>query len=461
MKLKRPQFSRIGFILTAVGAAVGLGNIWKFPYIAYDNDGGSFVIVYLLAVAIIGLPLMLGEVIIGRSTKLSPALAFKKLAHTKLGKRLWPWVGALGVTAVFSLGIFYFIIAGWTISYFFQCLKWSSQGFDLTAPELGQNFGGFLHDWKKLLFFTFIYLAINMTVVLGGLKKGIERLNKIAMPLLAIALLVMLVAAIPTPGFKESLKFMFHLGPISAEGVLEAVGHSFFTLSLGMGALITFGSYLPEKVSITKSSIVIVLMDTAVAIVAALIMFSIIFTVPEAERASSFSDSGAILFTTLPRLLYNMPLGNFIAPMFYLLLGVAAVSSTIGGTEVVIRHFMDRFKWSRTGSAIAFASLTFAGNILAALSLGGHKGLSEWDPLNGRVHGFFDFTDYLVSNWMLPVGGLLTTIFIGWVISKEVRKETLRPSHRFIYQVWEIILKLVIPIALICIVIAVITGKRF
>ena len=458
---KRPQFSRLGFILTAVGSAVGLGNIWKFPYIAYDNDGGSFVLVYLLAVAIIGFPMMIGEVVLGRKTNKTPALAFKQLAHTSLGKKLWPYVGGLGVFSVFLLGVFYFIIAGWTISYFFQCLQWSSQGFELTGPELGAKFGDFVHNWQRLILFAGIFLTINMVIVLGGLKNGIERLNKIAMPLLGVSLLAMLIAAVNTEGFKPAAKFMFQFNRITSEGILEAIGHSFFTLSLALGAMITFGSYLPKKVSITKSSLTIVAMDTIVALVAALVMFSVIFSVPEAERASSFSNSGAILFTTLPRLLYNMPGGIVIAPLFYLLLTIAAVSSTIGGTEVVMRHFMDRFHWKRWQAAALFAGFTFTGNILAALSLGSHQGLSNWAPLGDRVHGFFDFVDYMVSNWLLPVGGLFTALFIGWVVKPHVKRSSIRPTSNIGYELWRFTMRFIIPLSLIWVIFSVITGKRF
>ncbi len=459
----RGSFGRMGFIMAAVGSAIGLGNIWKFPYITYANDGGSFVLVYLTAIVFIGAPLMLAEVVIGRRTEQSPVGAFRQMASDVPLGSFWPAVGGLGVLGGFILLSYYAVIAGWTVYYFGKCLMWSFRGFDPEVVDLGTEFGAFLGNGTMQLGFFALFLTITAGVVMLGVKGGIERVTKTLMPILGCLLILLAIASIGSPGFGDALRFLFHIGPITADGLLESVGHAFFTLSLGMGAMITYGSYVSRDESIPRSAMLICIFDTVVAILACIIMFSIIFAVPEAERASTFSKSATILFTTLPRMFYSLPLGTILAPLFYILVSFAALTSTIALLEVVVSYFVDVRGWARRTASGAVAAAMFLAGAPAALSLGANAGLTNWAPLGEKAVGVFSVYDYLVSNWFLPVGGLLTAIFAGWFLKSAVFKDELELGHGpfKLFPIALFCLRFVGPIAICWILWAVIGGRSF
>ena len=463
MASERGTFGRTGFIMAAVGSAIGLGNIWKFPYITYANDGGSFVLVYLAAIILIGAPIMLAEIVIGRRTEQSPVGAFRLMAADAPGGRLWSLVGGLGILTGFVLLSYYAVIAGWTVYYFGRCLTWSFQGFDPETAQLGDQFNEFLANPGMQLGFFAFFLTVTSLVVMLGVKRGIERVTKLLMPILGTLLVLLAIASIGSPGFGEAMRFLFHVGPITADGLLESVGHAFFTLSLGMGAMITYGSYVSRDQSIPRAAFLICLFDTVVAILACIIMFSIIFAVPEAERAGTFSKSATILFTTLPRMFYSLPLGSILAPVFYMLISFAALTSTIGLLEVVVSYFVDVRRWGRTQASIVVTAAIFLAGVPAALSLGAHTGLTNWAPLGEKAVGVFSVYDYLVSNWFLPVGGLMVAVFAGWIIKPEVFKDELELGHGpfKLFSVALFLLRFVGPIAICWILWAVIQGRSF
>ena len=459
----RGRFGQLGFIFAAVGSAIGLGNIWKFPYITYENDGGSFVIVYLFAIALIGLPIMIAELVLGRGTRQSPVGAFIVSAKNAAGGRAWGAAGAIGVLGSFVLLSYYALIAGWTVYYFGQCLAWSVRGFDLEGQALGEAFGGFLANGPLQIGFHALFMAVTVGVVALGVREGIERVTKLLMPVLGAILLLLVVNSFWSPGFGEAIRFLFHVGPITADGLLEAVGHAFFTLSVGMGAMIAYGSYMTSKQSIPRSAVAISLLDTLVAIMACIIMFSIIFSVDAAERATTFGKSATILFTTLPRMFYEMPLGVVLAPMFYLLIGFAALTSTISLLEVVASYLIDRRGLNRRAASLVSGGAIFLFGIPSALSLGASGALSTFAPLGERTEGFFGTMDYTVSNWILPTGGLMTAIFVGWFLSSRIsRKEIARGDRepRW-FPVWQILLRFACPIAILWIIWTVIGGRSF
>lgn len=463
MASDRGTFGRMGFIMAAVGSAIGLGNIWKFPYITYANDGGSFVLVYLAAILFIGAPIMLAEVVLGRRTEQSPVGAFRQMAADRPGGDLWSAVGGLGVLTGFVLLSYYAVIAGWTVYYFGRCIQWSMQGFDPNVVNLGNEFGAFLTNGPQQLGFFAFFLMITAGVVMFGIKGGIERVTKTLMPILGTLLVLLAIASVGSPGFGEALRFLFHVGPITADGLLESVGHAFFTLSLGMGAMITYGSYVSRDQSIPRSAALICIFDTVVALLACIIMFSIIFAVPEAERASTFSKSATILFTTLPRMFYSLPFGSILAPLFYILVSFAALTSTIALLEVVVSYFVDVRGWSRKVASGAVAAAMFLAGTPAALSLGAHEGLTNWAPFGEKAVGVFSVYDYTVSNWFLPVGGLLVAIFAGWIIKPSVFEDELELGHGpfKLFKAALFCLRFIGPIAICWILWAVIGGRSF
>ncbi len=461
----RGRFGQIGFIFAAVGSAIGLGNIWKFPYITYANDGGSFVLVYLAAIALIGLPIMMAELVIGRRTRQSPVGAFIRAAKDSAGGRAWGAVGGLAVTGSFILLSYYALIAGWTVYYFGQCLAWSARGMDLEGQTLGESFGAFLANGPLQIGFHALFMLITVGVVALGVHDGIERVTKALMPVLGAILLLLVVNSFWSPGFGEAMRFLFHVGPITADGLLEAVGHAFFTLSVGMGAMVTYGSYMSSRQSIPRSAVTICLLDTLIAIMACVVMFSIIFSVSAAERAATFGKSATILFTTLPRMFYDMPLGVVLAPLFYLLVGFAALTSTISLLETVASYLIDRRGFSRRRASLVTGAAIFAFGIPSGLSLGASGALSSFAPFGERAEGFFGTMDYTVSNWILPLGGLSMAVFVGWFLSRGKSREELAAGHGDVsrwHSIWRnVLLRFVCPVAILWIIWAVIGGRSF
>jgi neurotransmitter:Na+ symporter, NSS family len=461
---QRGSFSRIGFVVAAAGSAIGLGNIWKFPYITYANEGGSFVLVYLAAVLLIGAPIMLAEIVIGRRSGKSPVGAFLELSRNVAGGRAWAAVGVLGVAAGFVILSFYSVVAGWTLYYFGRCVAWSLTGFTPEiAAGLGADFGAFLGNPALQVAFHGAFMTATMAVVVLGVQKGIERVTKVLTPLLFGILLLLAIASAWSAGFQEAMRFLFHVGPIDRNGVLEAIGHSFFTLSLGMGAMITYGSYMGRGASIRRNTLVVCTLDTLIALMACIVMFSIIFNVPEAERTESFGRSAVILFTTLPRMFYELPLGAVLAPTFYALIALAALTSTISLLEVVVSYFIDQRGWARRRATLAVGGAIFGSGILAALSLGAVPALSAWAPLGERHAGVFGVADYLASNWMLPVGGLLIAVFAGWFLSGRDTREELEAGHGpfALHGVWKLLVGVLCPVAIAWIIVAVLRGATF
>ena len=452
--------SKIGFVLAATGSAVGLGNLWKFPYITWHNNGGAFVIIYLIAVLVIGWPIMMAEILIGRHTQQSPVPAFEKL-----GGKWWSLVGWLGVvTGLVILG-YYTVIAGWTISSFISCIGWSISGYEQPAAD---SFGQFLSNGALQLLLSALFLAATMFIILRGINKGIERATKILMPVLLGIIVYLVVMVLFLPERAQTFEFLFkpNFSELPAAGILEAVGHAFFTLSLGMGAMITFGSYMGERDSITKNAILVVVLDTLIALCACVIMFTIIFSAADVEKTVSGSTIG-MLFLTIPRLLYTeIPFGAAIAPLFYVLVAFAAISSTISLLEVVVSLLIDKLKIPRKRATLMGAGATFVVTILCALSLGAVPFLSEFTFFGEGKEGVLGTLDHLAANWMLPVGGLFITLFVGWFMDKRICEAEigmLKPdgSPKLTYILFRLFIRFTAPAAILAVIIAVILGKDF
>jgi NSS family neurotransmitter:Na+ symporter len=447
--------SRAGFIMAAAGSAVGLGNLWKFPYLTWENDGGAFVLVYLLAVTVIGLPLMMSEILVGRKAQLSPVPAF-----TSLGGRKWSGLGWIGVASGAIIQAYYIVIAGWSLRSFVQCLCWSLKGY--SAP--GDNeFSSFLANGPIQITLALLFTILTASIVYRGIGGGIEKANKVLMPALFAILLYLVFTALTMEGRSEALIKIFvpHLSALKLRGFLEAVGQAFFSLSLGLGAMVTYGSYLDKKESIFRSALWVVVLDTLVAILACVAMFIIIYSVPGLSSRVSGSTIG-MLFITLPDLFYTqMPGGLLLGPLFFVLVAFAALSSTISLGEVTASLAIDLGGWTRARATVVTTSVVFIGSILSALSLGANDRLSSFELFSGKK-GVLSTLDHLAANWMLPAGGFLIALFVGWKLGKKTCMEELglrQPNPAFLAWLW--IVRVVAPAAVLILLISVILGKDF
>jgi NSS family neurotransmitter:Na+ symporter len=454
--------SRVGFVLAAAGSAVGLGNLWKFPYITWDNQGGAFVLVYLVCIALIGLPIMMTEILIGRRTQKSPVGALREAIGPA-----WGLVGALGVFTGFVILGYYTVIAGWSLRNFVNCLNWSFTSFP--APEqVGARFAAFLASWKLQLLTSTIFMATTMGVIFCGIGKGIERAARWLMPVLLLILVLLLGSAMAMDGAGQALSFIFapDFSKLGWHGVLEALGHSFFTLSLGMGAMITYGSYMSRKESVVSASLLVVVLDTLIALAATMILFSVIFSVPGMRAQVGEVGAFTILFVTLPEMFYTaVPLGTLLAPLFYVLVAFAALTSTISLLEVVVSYFIDQRGVSRRGATTLCGLTTLVMTLLCSVSLGAWGLLSNFPgfvgPGGDPKTGLLSNLDHLASNWLLPIGGLLITVGVGWFTTRATTETELVDSTTpawFRYGAWRFIIRYVAPLAVFMIICFVIFG---
>ena len=466
----------MGFILAAAGSAVGVGNLWKFPYITWENNGGAFVLVYIACVALIGLPIMSAELLIGRKTRQSPVPAMFQLGLGKRGGKKWSWVGWMGIAGSAIILSYVTVIAGWAFVVFIRCLNWSFNGYSTPGPE---HFSQFLANTPLQMLLGFSFSLLTALIVIRGISGGIERANRILMPALFLMLLVLVSFSFSLPGFRQSLVFLFEprFSELNIQSVLEAMGQAFFSLSLAMGVMITYGSYLKKQSSIVKNASVVVTMDTMVALFASIVMYTIIFTFPEIQSGLTASSTG-MLFTTLPPLFYSkMSIGPLLAPIFYLLVVFAGISSTISLLEVVVALFIDHFKMTRIRATVISASIVFIMTIMVVLSLNPSNIFSRFsifgNPEGGWLHelnmiifrgkmGFMNIADHLVANWLLPLTGLLTTLFVGWMLPANVIRKELYPveSTRTILYLrgFIVLIRYVAPISILYILYNVVAG---
>ncbi len=463
MAESRGQWSgRLGFILAATGSAIGLGNLWKFPYITHENNGGAFVLVYIAMVLLVGVPIMIAEILVGRRTQLSPVGAFRILGQDKPGGKVWSGVGFLGVLAGFTILSYYSVVAGWTIHY--TWLSFTGKLAELATDPVGLQtyFGGeFLANGPQQIVYHLLFMGLTTGAVYFGVKGGIERVAKILLPLLFLILIILLFYSSTTSGFHEALRFLFipDFSTLTTGSVLEALGHAFFTLSLGMGAMLTYGSYIGKDISIPRAAFQISLLDTLIALIACVIMFSIINS-----SNIDVSKSSTILFTTIPTVFAQLPAANFFNAIFYLLIGFAALTSTISLLEVVSSYAIDDLGWSRQRSTLTMGSVIAVFGVLNALSLGGNTKLSSIN-LVGResTAGIFGTMDYLASNWFLPVGGFLIALFVGWVLGARETSEELEKGHGVFawFKLWRLLIRFVAPLAVGAIIVSVILGREY
>lgn len=403
---KRENFgSKLGIIMATAGSALGLGNIYRFPCEAGANGGGAFLIIYLVTALLIGTPLMISEFIIGRRAKANAVGSFRKLA----GKRTaWPLVGYAGVGCAFLILAFYTTVAGWTLGYLGKAAVGSFNGQNLT--QIQDQFTSFTnHPWLPIVC-QLAFLAITALVVARGVKDGIERWSKILMPMLLVIMVVLCVKALTLPGASQGLEFFFlpDFSKITGRVVLSALGQSFFSLSIGMGCLITYGSYISHKDNMVSSATSVVLADTFVAVLAGVIIF------PSAFSFGVQPEAGASLaFTTLPMVFQQMTGGYFFCLIFFLLLVIATLTSTISLLEVIVAALTEELQLSRTKAAIVGAVGTAVIGVLATLSF------RTGSPLNISGTTVFDLLDHVTALYIMPIGALMIVIFVGWRMKRH------------------------------------------
>ena len=395
--------SRIGFIAAAAGSAVGLGNIWQFPYIAGQNGGGAFLLVYFFWIFLLGVPLMSAEIALGRSAQANPYGAYKKW-----GGKAWGLVGLFGILCAVMILSFYNVVSGWAFGYFLE----TATGSLLKEDEFGTFFSNFSTDFSDNFWYSLAFMVITALIVMLGVKRGIESSAKIMMPALFLILIGISIFGLMQPNAMAGVNFFLFpdFGQINGATIYSALGQAFFSLSLGLGGLITYGSYLSRKENIVKSAMFVSLTDTLVAFLAGMMIFPLVFS-----QGQSPSEGPGLVFVALPGIFQAMGpvLGAVIGASFFLLLCFAALTSTISLLEIPVAFLMDELKWSRRKAVIVMSALIFMIGIPSMIGFGGVDFFTDFTFYEGRVKSFMDVITDIFSVIGLPLGGWLMTIFIA------------------------------------------------
>lgn len=431
------KFSRIGFILAAAGSAVGLGNIWKFPYMAGENGGGAFVFIYLITVVVIGFSVMLAEMLIGYMGRGDTVTSFENLAPAK-SKKLWRFAGFQAFTALMIMS-FYSVVIGWIINYIFL----SASSLPATFDEAKNTFETMLGTdiMTQLFYHTLAFLMVTY-VVNRGIKGGIEKINLILMPALMTIFIGMLFYAFTLDGFGQAFDFMFSVdwSKINAHIVIIALGHAFFTLSLGMGAILTYSASLPDNSNLFKNAVWVALLDTGIALVAGLVLFTFVFHNGEAP-----SQGPGLVFISLPVAFHSVGAAGYIlAVLFFTALAFAGFTSAVSLLEPMVQFTIDKFNWSRLKSSVMMGLSFYLIGIVALLS--NTEQFGEMLTFGGR--NFFDNLDHITTAVMLPLAGFTMAIFVGFVVDKSRIESVLKKPLGFAFELWYFSLRYIVPIAL-------------
>lgn len=390
--------TRLGAVAAAVGSAVGFGNIWRFPYITGQNGGAAFLLIYVISVLLLGVPLLIAEFCIGRSAHRNVVGAYRKVAPGTP----WYWVGVIGLlVAVLILG-FYVVLSGWTLRY-----TW----YALLNQMSGDDFGSFVADPLEPLLWTILAILINAGILLGGVQKGIERASNIMMPVLAVLLIILVVNSFFLSEFRQGMEFLFvpDWSKVNGQTCIDAIGQAFFSLSVAMGIMVAYGSYLGDNTKIGKTAIQVASLDTLIAILAGIVIFPACFSFGVAPGQGS-----GLVFVTLPQVFNSMPFGWLMGLMFFLLITLAGLTSCMSIFEVPVSFLQEECRISRRRAVVISAVVAFVLSIACSFSLGIWSGFT----IGGDV--LFDFFDHLTSRYMMPVGAFLTSLFVGWWLDKEI-----------------------------------------
>ena len=403
--------SRLIFILAAAGSAVGLGNIWRFPYVAGENGGGVFVLAYLLCICVIGLPIMIAEIVLGRAGKNSPIASMKIMARDSGANPAWQIIGWMGVVAGFMILSFYSVIAGWALAYFLKMIQGAFLGID--ADSANRVFEDFISNPHRLVLWHTIFMAITIFITSRGVGQGLERAVKLLMPGLFLLLILLVIWAASSSGyFLKGISFLFSPKPedFSGDSVFLAMGQAFFTLSLGMGAIMAYGAYLPKSAGIAGSALTIGVLDTLVALLSGMIIFPIVFA-----NGLEPSAGPGLMFVSLPLAFGNMVAGQIFGALFFLLVSFAAVTSAISISEPAVAWLSEKGKFARSTSAYTIGLLAWLLGLGSAFSFNLMSGFTLLPEKS-----FFDSMDFLSNNVLLPFGGILISLFVGWRLKPEI-----------------------------------------
>ncbi|SMF00463.1 neurotransmitter:Na+ symporter, NSS family [Alteromonadaceae bacterium Bs31] len=417
--------NRWTFILAATGSAVGLGNIWKFPYITGENGGGAFVLVYLLCIAVVGIPVMMAEVLIGRRGRMSPINSMRYVTREAGLHGAWTGIGWMGVLAGLMIMAFYSVVAGWALSYIFSTGAGMFAGVD--GENAGALFSGLLGNSEKQLFFHSIFSLMTLAIVAAGVTRGLGMVARVLMPFLFVVLIILLGYGIVKGDFVAGLHFLFDfkLDKLSWDGVLIALGHAFFTLSLGMGAIMAYGAYMPDHASVGRTIITVGILDTVVALIAGLAIFPIVFGSPGLVPG----EGPGLMFVSLPVAFGNMAGGQLFGTLFFLLVSVAAWSSAVSLIEPGVAWLVESKKFSRVGSSIVLTLFAWLGGVASIYT-----------------SFMFDTLDMLTSQIMLPLGGLFIAIFVGWLMRRAIVCSEMDAEGHPLFDIWLFIVRYISPI---------------
>ena len=429
--LKRANWgSKLGFILAASGSAVGLGAIWKFPYVAGQNGGGVFLLIYLACVLSVGIAMVLAEMSIGHIAKKSATTAYRNL---KGG--LWPWAGRLSVLCIFMILSFYCVVGGWSIAYLWHSITGEVLTQDTAA--LGNIFNSFISDPLQSIAYTSAFLAATVGIVLGGVQKGIERTTKILMPALFILMLIIIARVLTLPNAMDGVLYFItpDFSKVNGKMLIEAVGLAMFSLSIGCGTMIAYGSYVDTKTKLPGATLWISLLAVLACVLAGLMVLPAVFAFGIDPSAGP-----GLTFITMPAIFSQMPAGQFFAIAFFLLLIFAAVTSSVSLLEPIVAFLMDEFGVERNKATYSIFAAIFAMSVPAALSFGV---LADFKIFGKNP---FDLMDYIASNIMMPAGGLLAALFVGWAIWPSIHRSLTEQGSAKMLPAFRVICAFVAPI---------------
>ena len=446
--------SRWGFLLAAVGFAVGMGNIWRFPYVLGENGGSAFLFIYLAFALGIGLPLLITEITIGRRGRSSATGSFRAVAAACSRSRAWGNVGTLGIFCAFVILSYYTVISGWTLDYFVKAASGSLEGVD--AETSSAMFSGLLNSPGRLLFWNTAVHLLIVFVIRRGVQEGIESAVKILMPALFVSLIVMVIYGVVAGDMATAMKFLLEpdFSKVTFSTAMMAIGQAFFSIGIGMGSLVVFGAYMPKDFSIARSATAVILLDTGVAVVAGLAIFPLVF------RYGLNPEGGAgLIFQTLPLAFGQMPGGQIFGSIFFILLISAALSSCIGLAEGVVNWVAEHWGISRKKGILYVVGAAWLLGILSIISLGEWSNFYPLDFLPSYERkSIFNALDHLAANNLLLVGGALSAVFFGWLVPKALKLEEMDVSDGPLFALWRFSIRFIIPPVLVVVLAGVFLG---
>lgn len=431
------------FILAAVGAAVGLGNIWKFPYVTGVSGGGAFVLVYLGCVVFVAIPILIAELLIGRRAASSPPIAMSTLAGEAGRSGKWSIVGWMGVIVGFFIATYYSVIAGWTLSYIVR----AANGFGgAAAADVAGQFDELLADPATMTAWHTVFIVIALFILGRGLQNGIERAVRFLMPSLFVMMLAMIGYAAYAGDFAAGFGFLFNadFSKITGATVLAAVGQAFFSIGVAMGLIMVYGSYVPKEVSLTRSAVVIAGADTLVALLAGLMIFPLVFA-----NGLDPADGPGLIFRTLPTAFAAMPGGSLFGALFFLLLAFAAITSLIAIIEPIIAYAEERWGMSRVRGSAIFGALAWLIGVASVLSFNAWQGFTPLDSI-AALYGktIYDLIDYITANLLMPIGAILISVFVGWRMHVSALREELPGMGPRLFTFWLWMIRVIVPLAI-------------